>query len=94
MEGKWTAACFTISYSRGTRRCGCCKEHLTKGSLRLGIIFKSGFVDNMLFQGFHLHCVPPTMDLSLLEGTEDLAAKDVEIVQRWISDGCSTVVTA
>lgn len=55
------------------------------------MIFKSPALSNLLFQGFHLHCVEPPSDLtssSQLEGIEDILPSDVDVIKRWI-DGAA-----
>lgn len=56
------------------------------------MIFKSPSVNNLLFQGFHIHCVDPPSDLtssSQLEGIEDILPSDVDVIKRWITDGAA-----
>lgn len=56
------------------------------------MIFKSPTVNNLLFQGFHLHCLEPPHDLtssSQLEGIEDILPSDVDMIKRWIVEGAA-----
>ncbi|CAM9978919.1 unnamed protein product [Pylaiella littoralis] len=67
------------------------------------MIFKSPAMTNMLFQGFHLHCISAPTGLSStiqLEGIEDILPADVDVIERWIElgvvsrqEGCSTTAT-
>mmetsp|Transcript_16140 Transcript_16140/g.21349 ORF Transcript_16140/g.21349 Transcript_16140/m.21349 type:complete len:116 (-) Transcript_16140:271-618(-) len=92
-SNEWNCATdsFLVSYClRGTNYCRACKDHISKGSMKFGVVFQCK--DHIRMCWYHIQCVavPKCIEsVKEINGLEDLRMQDQKTVTNWLETKAS-----